>query len=194
MRDLALQTGRSLSGLYHYFSTKDELLFLINIHGFSYLFEGAKALNCDLSDPMQKLYGMIYNHVRFFGTNRDEMKVMLWGTQPLPPDKSRVIRNIKNEYNLLVQSTVSEVLKSRSNMVVAEAELSRKTYLLFGMMNWAFAWYVPSRHGALDEVVDDIYFLFVHGASFDPAESHKDQRKFFASTKKYLSEIRSNVP
>ena len=34
MRDLAHATGRSVSGLYHHFQGKEDLLFLINYHGF----------------------------------------------------------------------------------------------------------------------------------------------------------------
>ncbi len=37
MRELARETGRSLAGLYHYFRSKEELLFLINYHGFTRL-------------------------------------------------------------------------------------------------------------------------------------------------------------
>ena len=37
MRDLAQATGRSISGLYHHFRGKEDLLFLINYHGFKTL-------------------------------------------------------------------------------------------------------------------------------------------------------------
>lgn len=167
MRDLAEQTGRSLSGLYHYFSNKDELLYLINFHGFSSLLGRLKALDSSLVDPMQCLYGLIYNHIKFFTGHRDEMKVMLWGTQPLPPDKSRAIRDLKDEYNAMAQKTVARVIGERTGKTPKAAELSRKTYLLFGMMNWAFAWYAPVHHGGIEELVDEIFHMFVQGLSVE---------------------------
>ncbi|MBK7205600.1 MAG: helix-turn-helix transcriptional regulator [Thermomonas sp.] len=44
MRDLARGTGRSLSGLYHHFRSKEELLYLINQRGFSSLLANAAGL------------------------------------------------------------------------------------------------------------------------------------------------------
>lgn len=186
MRDLAEQTGRSLSGLYHYFSNKDELLYLINFHGFSSLLGRLKTLEATFAEPMQSLYGLIYSHTKFFTAHRDEMKVMLWGTQPLPPDKSRAIRDLKNEYNAIAQKIVARVVEERTGKAAKSAELSRKTFLLFGMMNWAFAWYAPVRHGAIDELVDEIYHMFVQGISVE-REAQPIQEPFALAVRKTIS-------
>src|SRR5512141_1202862 len=50
MRDLAETTGHSLSGLYHYLESKDELLFKINERGFSSLLGAAKSIS-EKDDP-----------------------------------------------------------------------------------------------------------------------------------------------
>ncbi len=59
MRDLARVTDRSLAGLYHYFKNKEELLFLINHNGFSFLRESARTIHAREIGPEEKLLQFI---------------------------------------------------------------------------------------------------------------------------------------
>ena len=65
MRDLAAETGRSLAGLYHYFRSKQDLLYLINYHGFTTLNETWARMDADFGAPAEKLYGFIFFHTRY---------------------------------------------------------------------------------------------------------------------------------
>jgi hypothetical protein len=58
---------------------------------------------------------------------------------------------------------VRDFLKASGRKKIDAKELSRKTYLLFGMMNWIFGWYAPDKHGFVDDLIDDIFCIFVAG-------------------------------
>lgn len=171
MRDLAQETGRSLSGLYHYFRSKEDLLFLINFYGFTTLNDAWTRLIHAFESPYEKLYAFIYFHTGYFVEHMDEMRVMTWGTQALSLEKARVIQKLKDRYTGDARGIVQDVYRTGSGCDMPERRLQRETYLLFGMMNWMFSWYSPDVHGGLDELAGDIYATFTSGVTGGATEA-----------------------
>jgi TetR/AcrR family transcriptional regulator len=163
MRDLALATGRSLSGLYHYFRGKEDLLFLINQRGFERLDRASSDLERAFADPVARLYAFVYLHTRYFVDHMDEMRVMTWGTHELSAERAREIHALKDRYAARVRDAVRDVHRGVTGSAPEEARLDRETYILFGMMNWMFTWYAPEIHGRPEELIDDVFGTFVGG-------------------------------
>src|SRR5215469_13131817 len=65
IRDIARATGVSLAGLYYYFSSKEELLYLIQRHAFETMLESARATLEPLNDPEERLRTFIDLHLQF---------------------------------------------------------------------------------------------------------------------------------
>src|SRR5262245_57875367 len=76
MRDISRATGVSLSGLYHYCRSKEELLFLIQDHCFGRVLERLEQRIDGIDDPFEELRIFIDNHLSFFAANMAEMKVL----------------------------------------------------------------------------------------------------------------------
>ncbi len=163
MRDLAQVTGRSLSGLYHYFSNKEELLFLINQRGFTSLLDMSNRLLIDDLRPEQRLSKLISNHVTYFIDHLSEMRIMTSGTMEMNEQRSQILWKLKQEYTQLAQNIVGEYMRSQTDVDYPDDVISRKTYLLYGMMNWIFGWYSATDHGTAQEVADDIFHTFTKG-------------------------------
>jgi AcrR family transcriptional regulator len=163
MRDISAETGRSLAGLYHYFRNKEDLLFLINHHGFQTLNETWERMDKEFGDPGEKLYAFIYLHTRYFSEHISAMRVMTWGTQSLSLENARVIEQLKSKYTRAARLVVRQVYLSKPDLQMNKQRLERETYILFGMMNWLFSWYSPKQHGNVRQLIADIYSTFVHG-------------------------------
>ncbi len=163
MRDLAQTTGRSLSGLYHYFSNKDELLFLINQRGFTSLVEAAKLGSNSNLDAAEKLISLIRAHVNYFYQHQSEMRVMMFSTQQIDEQRSNEIKLLKNKYTEEFNNAVSDYILQNTSKRISKKLLQRKTYLLFGMMNWVYGWFSTNAHGTVEELVEDIYQTFTNG-------------------------------
>ena len=176
LRDIASETGRSLSGLYHYFQTKEDLVYWINVRGFSALTRSLKAVLKELPNPEDRLYALIYNHLDYFAHHRDEMKVLMLGTHNLTVERIEEIRSLKDGYTDMGRQLVLEFLKSRDCEVPDAKGLARLTYLLFGMMNWIFGWYSPQKHGTGKDLVDDIFNTFVDGVCKQPKATDRRER------------------
>ncbi|MCF8474974.1 MAG: TetR/AcrR family transcriptional regulator [Emcibacter sp.] len=163
MRDLAHVTGRSLSGLYHYFSNKEELLFLINQRGFTSLLSMThEFMEQDLT-PKERLSRLIHNHVTYFMSHLSEMRVMTSGSMDMNDQRSKILRTLKKEYAEVGQKIVGDYIKDQTGINYPHNIISRKTYLLYGMMNWIFGWYSAKEHGSAIDVADDIFRTFTKG-------------------------------
>ena len=76
VRDISRATKMSLSGLYYYFATKEELLYLIQERCFVTLLQRwEQAVGPDL-DVRARIRAFAENHLSFFLHNMPEMKVM----------------------------------------------------------------------------------------------------------------------
>jgi TetR/AcrR family transcriptional regulator, cholesterol catabolism regulator len=163
MRDLAQATDRSLAGLYHYFKNKEELLYLVNFNGFSSLLKSAERIQASKLNAEEKLHAVISNHVNYFSGHRDEMRVMMFGTQELDAKRGGQIISLKDRYVTVVQRIVSDYIAKELGKNPSRREIARKTFLLFGMMNWLFSWYSPQKHGSNAELVDEIFRTLTRG-------------------------------
>ena len=75
MRDLSRATGISLAGLYHYVSSKQQLLHRIQIAAFSQILESLESRLHGVRDPEERIRILIRNHLDYFLTHPLQMKV-----------------------------------------------------------------------------------------------------------------------
>src|SRR5271155_4139508 len=66
MRDLSRVTGMSLAGLYYYFESKEELLYLIQKHYFTIVVERLRKRLEDVADAEARVRTFILNHFEYF--------------------------------------------------------------------------------------------------------------------------------
>ena len=76
IRDIAKQAEMSLAGLYYYFRSKEELLYLVQKQVFTYLLHEVRDKLESVSDPLEKLKVFIQNHLSYFIENIVEMKLL----------------------------------------------------------------------------------------------------------------------
>src|SRR5947199_8904143 len=134
MRDISRATGVSLSGLYHYCKSKEELLFLIQDHCFGRVSESLEQRIKDIDDPFDKLRVFIDNHLSFFAANMAEMKVLSHEAESLEGDLHKHVATKKEKYAKLARKVLREIQEQNGKR--AGVDLTVATYALFGMMNW----------------------------------------------------------
>jgi AcrR family transcriptional regulator len=158
IRDISRATGISLSGLYYYFRSKEELLFLIQDHCFGTVLQDAQRLLAGENEPDRKLRIFVSNHLRYFISNMKEMKVLSHEAQSLSGDYRRLVNNKKKAYTELCIGIVEDLAPTGAAMDPRIAAMS-----LFGMMNWIYNWYHPERDVPVAELADHMSQLFLRG-------------------------------
>ncbi|HUQ33844.1 MAG TPA: TetR/AcrR family transcriptional regulator [Pyrinomonadaceae bacterium] len=162
MRDISRETGVSLSGLYHYCRSKEELLFLIQDNCFGRVLERLQERLEETGVPVDKLRLLIENHLSFFAANMAEMKVLSHEADSLAGEMHEHVSGKKQQYTQLVRRIMSEGQQAWS-AGRQEIDLTVATYALFGMMNWIYNWYDPRGLLSVNDLVENVTRLFLSG-------------------------------
>jgi TetR/AcrR family transcriptional regulator, cholesterol catabolism regulator len=157
IRDIARATQVSLSGLYYYFKSKEELLFLIQDHAFGTLLRELEALLEGVDDPVRRIRLLIENHLRYFVGNMAEMKVLSHEADSLTGDFRRQVNAKKRRLSEIAMEILRELHPD------AEIDLRVATFGLFGMMNWLYNWYRPETDVPVERLAEDVSRLFLGG-------------------------------
>ena len=160
IRDISRATGMSLSGLYYYFKSKEELLFLIQDYCFSTVLEDCRKLVANVEDPVRRLKLFIENHLNYFVNNMNEMKVLSHEANSITGDLFRKVNSKKRQYVDLAIDLLGEIARVHR---VEEIDIRVAAFSLFGMMNWIYNWYDPQGKLKVSELVDNVTRLFVNG-------------------------------
>lgn len=158
IRDISRATGVSLSGLYYYFRSKEELLFLIQDHCFGTVLQNAQNLLAREKDPEKRLRAFIENHLRYFVSNMKEMKVLSHEARSLTGEYRRLVNAKKRAYTDLCVGILEELTPAESGTDPRMASFS-----LFGMMNWIYNWYHPDNDVPVAELAGHMSQLFLRG-------------------------------
>ena len=161
MRDLSRATGMSLAGLYHYFGSKERLLFLIQEDTFTTIVKQLKARLETVSDPEQRIRVFIQNHLEYFVANQSGLKVLSHEDEALKNGFGSKITAIKREYYRICAGLMEELKAGR------QLEFNSRTAVmsLFGMINWIYTWYNPRVDGDAEELARDMGNIFLSGVT-----------------------------
>ena len=172
IRDIARSTGVSLAGLYYYFSSKDELLYMIQRHTFETILAGARAALVKVEDPLERLRTFIRLHLEFFLTHPNEMKVLTHEDRSLENAWRREVHAIKKSYYQLCYDQV-EALKRTQGLKKLNARLA--VLSLFGMMNWIYTWYNPKVDPDAATCARHMTEIFLYGMFGDWASKRESR-------------------
>ena len=168
IRDISRETGVSLSGLYYYFESKQHLLYLIQNAAFTYVVDHLMLRLQGVADPVERLRLLVFNHIEYFLSHPNEMKVLSHEEDALADPYREKIEVIKRRYYSLTRQTFDSVATKGAapGLNPRIAVLS-----LFGMMNWVYKWHKPGVDPDAEELTAAIVGIFLHGVLPSQAES-----------------------
>ncbi|MGH7770880.1 MAG: TetR/AcrR family transcriptional regulator [Candidatus Binatia bacterium] len=160
IRDIARATRMSLAGLYYYFRTKEELLYLIQEQCFLTLMRRWEETAGQKTDVRTRIRIFAQNHLSFFLHNMYEMKVMAHEDESLTGGFAEKILVLKRRYVKVLMDLIGELQQSEGGKGM---DLRAATFSLFGMMNWIYTWYNPKRDLSLPELINQMLRVYFFG-------------------------------
>ncbi|MGH9534191.1 MAG: TetR/AcrR family transcriptional regulator [Terriglobales bacterium] len=159
IRDLSRRSGASLAGLYHYFHSKEELLFLVQRHAFQTVIAAARAAAPPALAPEARLRAFITSHLETFLAHRPWMTVLTHEDAVLGGEYHRAIAALKHDYYQLALEIVT-ALPLAPPLTPRVAVMS-----LFGTLNWVYTWHQPRRDPGAAGLAEQISSVFLRGAA-----------------------------
>lgn len=160
VRDISRATRMSLAGLYYYFSTKEELLYLIQERCFITLLQRWEQAATAQMDVRTRIRLFAENHLSFFCHNMHEMKVMAHEDESLSGEFEEKILVLKRRYVKVITDLIAELQRRESGKGI---DLRVATFALFGMMNWIYTWYQPKRDLPFPQLIDQMLKIYFFG-------------------------------
>ena len=139
---VASACGISKSLIYHYYDSKEQLLFDILHSHLTALYEGLIALQ-PAADPEVQLRQLVRKLLQMYRGADAEHRLQLQSTTALPKAQRHILadiqRSIVNEFSQAIFAAAPEYLGQDSD------HLRPLTMSLFGMVNWFYLWHQPGR-------------------------------------------------
>ncbi|GLU39231.1 TetR/AcrR family transcriptional regulator [Pseudomonas sp. NBRC 100443] len=167
MIDIAQACGASKSRLYHYFTSKEEVLFAIAMRYVESMYETLTEAIAEPLPASARFARFVAAFVEQGVSSRSEQLVLLNDVNFLPEDKRQEVRAMENRLVGLLVGLLEEV-----NPGLMKPAQVRVPYamLLFGMVIWTFTWYERDGTVSPEELAARISQLFLRG--FEGTEWH----------------------
>jgi len=160
VRDVSQATGMSLAGLYYYFKSKEELLYLIQLRAFESICEKLREIIKNETDPQTCLHSMINMHFEYFILNMNDLKICSREIDSLKGSFYEKVAEKRKEYFDLTQS-IFEKMSEKSGSSSADSRLA--ALYLFGTLNWIYQWYRPDRYPDAKVMASQLSGIYLQG-------------------------------
>ena len=151
----ACKTSKSL--IYHYYPSKEDILFAVMHSHVAALLEGAQAILAQPLDPAQKLRAVTREFMKHYVGAAARQKVLLNELGNLPSSRRKTIVDIQHRLIDIVQ----ELLVQTRPDLRDHAALRRPAVMLyFGMINWTHTWMDEAgaaKPAAIADLAADIF-------------------------------------
>lgn len=161
MDDIGNGARLSKGGIYHYFSSKDAILFFVLDNYLDIILQDLEQSLQQIPDPSSKIEFIITRHIELYTRNASESKALLHEAHCLPSKYYKTIAEKERRYYQIVAKVLSDFFGSESG--VTKAQITVLTFLLFGMCNWIYSWYDPKGTVTAEELSGKIFSVFLDG-------------------------------
>lgn len=160
IRDISRSSRISLSGLYYYVKSKQQILYLIQIHTFKTILARLQESLRGVRDPSDRLSTLVHNHLAYFLQHPTEMKVLAHEDDALEGAYRQEVAEIKRRYYGIAVAIFEDLRPhdQRGGLTPRIAVLS-----LFGMMNWIHTWHKPQSDPEAEALSRAMSEMFLHG-------------------------------
>lgn len=160
MQDLAEALGMNRGSLYHYITSKDELLWSVLNRAFDLLEARVRPQLEGNASPLARLTGAIHEHLRVAAEHADELSLIQIELRSLAPEwRSRMIAR-RDAYEGLWRQAIAEAIAAGE---VRPIDVRLAGIGILSVCNWFTQWYRPGGQMTVDQIADAFVGLLVGG-------------------------------
>jgi AcrR family transcriptional regulator len=160
LRDLASRVGINKATIYHYFESKEEILFHIVKQVGDELLDGVRRASRGSSAPLDVLEGMVRFQIGYVENHVEEIKVLVEEKKSLRADVQRSSRQTEAEILELYKSALRRCQEAGR---VRRCHLTPAAFGILGQINWLYHWYQPGGSLSVRQLADEVVALLFRG-------------------------------
>jgi AcrR family transcriptional regulator len=195
LEHVAKEIGITKAALYHYVSSKENLLSIIYIKALESIFKNTNKIAEMNLPPDEKMRLIISNHVKNISIKSlSILSVFFAEENQLSPADFKGIKAEKKKYNQILEKIIGEGIDQG---VFRDTDTKLQTYGILGMCNWIYKWYNPEYTPYTpDQIADHIINLLERGylaseSTADRAAEKNKMEKDGGGKKRVLKELKA---
>jgi TetR/AcrR family transcriptional regulator len=175
MAEVASACGVSKALLYHYYASKETLLFdILSVH-LQELLDAASAVKKSLP-PRERLRALVGSLLDAYRDADQQHKIQINEMAKLPLERRTVLIGMERELVAIFAGAIADVLPAigRSKTLLKPVTMS-----LFGMLNWHYMWFREGGTMTREDYADLATTVLVEGAQAlaTPVQAAKAHRR-----------------
>jgi AcrR family transcriptional regulator len=162
MADIAEDVGIKKPTLYHYVTSKEEILFLIHQEFVDLLFAAQERRDATGGQPDELLLGVMTDILSLMRTHRGHVRVFFEHHRELP---ARYEANITARRDAYFDMICSIITKGNEQGLFNVPDVRLVALAIFGMCNWAYTWYRDDGAMTTEEIGAQFWRWLANGIS-----------------------------
>jgi AcrR family transcriptional regulator len=174
LRRIGEAVGMHVSTLYNYISGKEELLYLIILDGMNEIDAGLDEALSQSNDPVEQLEAALRAHLIHHAKRRHRAWTNHVELRALRGERLESIRAMRRRYE---DRWIALIGRGAEAGRIVQRDPRLVMYSLLSVGQSLSRWYHPGTAEELDELVDSLVDIAMHGVLRRPAESAPGQRQ-----------------
>jgi AcrR family transcriptional regulator len=152
--DLAAACNTSKSLIYHYFPSKEDILYEVMSSHIDQLVDDTAQVAAEGGGPSEQVRRLIHAFLQHYVGAASRQKVLLNELAHLPKGLRETVISKQRE---VIDVTQRLLVALRPELEHDPARARVQTMLLFGMINWTHTWYDPDGNVKTDAVAEMVF-------------------------------------
>lgn len=160
LQNIADDVGLTKGALYHYFSSRDDLLRQVFGDWIAEELASLRRQTAQPGDAAEKLHAYVQYHVASVVANVELYTLSFFSEVEIPPDVRAEFRGLKRQSD----SILIDILRQGVDEGwCAGPDVKVVAFAIDGMCNWLCQWYDPAGPKSANDIANDFLTLLMHG-------------------------------
>ena len=160
MREIARELGMNQSSLYHYFMSKEDVLFRLMNDAMDDVLERLKEICASGLSAEDKLKRVLHSYIRSYAGDQERLILLVNEMNSLTETNRLILVEKQRQYVKLIKSILKELVDEDK---MKEIDASVATFAFFGMVHYTIKWYHEDGPITLDELAALFVGIFTRG-------------------------------
>lgn len=138
MAEIAKACNISKANIYHYYSSKEAILFDMLESHLKYLLDRIGGMSFPRDDPEDRLIHLMTEILLAYQGADAEHDVLLSATQALPEEQQEKLRQYQRDYMTMCRTYLEKLVSP--HVLADNSKMRAVTMSVFGMLNWHYKW------------------------------------------------------
>ena len=168
MNDIADAVGVRKPTLYHYFDTKDEILFWLHEEFINTLIARQEQRMADEVPADRMVFEIMADILALMETHKGHVRTFFENHRELPERHRKSSIEKRNRYGRMLEDAIAQGTKDGS---FRDVEPDLTALAVMGMVNWAYQWYLVGGSRTPRDIAAVFADLVLNGLAAGPARS-----------------------